>query len=231
MVLDKTGKVNLGDQVAIIAPNCVRVTLVGEYLNRPALNVMDMVVADANAPDTREDAVKFAAAQVGKVWTTTVMQLLSSSYSLERVDYLDLSEEDGVVGSLTEVDGVSLPQTGDLSGDPITAAVALLVTKQTVARRGQRQGRMFIAGLTEGYVNGNILDSSYQGPMNDELDTFLASITETSPIAQNEYFPTVIHTRNEGTAAVPNIVYTGNSQITGLSVSGRVSTQRRRNRP
>lgn len=217
--------------MAIIAPNCVRVTLVGTYLNRPCLNVMDMAVADANAPNTREDAVRFAAAQVGKVWTTTVMQLLHSSYTLDRVDYLDLSEEDGVVGSLSIVDGVSLPVAGEIGGQAITAAVAVLVTKQTVARRGQRSGRMFVAGLAEQYVEGNILTGEFQGALNDELDTFLASITETSPVAQNEYFPTVIHTRNEGTAANPNIVYAGNTQVTGLSSSGRVSTQRRRNRP
>lgn len=218
--------------MALVAPECVRYTINGRYLTRPAVNVLDMVVQpNDNSIISRNDAIPIVAGVIIDAWADTVMSRFNSSYTFDSVSYVDLNDPNGPVGEVTQTDFISLPQQATGNGEPLTAALAMLVTKETQRQRGSRPGRWFLPAFTEGDIAGNIWINSTLVATNDELSDFLERVTETGIIQDINQFPTVIHTRNAGTPQNPVIQYVNNTQITGLQAQGRVSTQRRRNRP
>lgn len=216
----------------IVAPGVCRFTFVGTYLDKPCLNVLDMVI-NQQSPGIypRSDGIEEAANTLLDAWAEEVAVLSQQSYEFTELRWIDLDSEDGEVGSLTATGSNTLPVSGEGSGEPYTAAVAMLVTKVTSRQRGLRQGRMFLAPADEQNITGNLLSGPFLAVANANLSNFVERITETAVIADHNYFPTVVHTRNEGTAQNPEIVYVNNTQITDFQMSARVSTQRRRNRP
>lgn len=216
----------------IVAPDVVRYSINGTYLNRPAVNVLDMVVQSQDGTDEpRDEIIPSVAGRLINQWVDNVMTRFNSSYSFQSVSWVDLNSATGQVGSRTTTDEYSLPRAAPGAGQPLTAALAMLVEKVTQRQRGSRPGRWFLPAFTEGDIEGNIWIGSTLSATNDALSNFLAEMTETAIGSEQYYFPTVVHTRNAGTPQNPNIVYVNNTQITDLQAVGRVSTQRRRNRP
>lgn len=216
----------------IVAPDVCRFTFVGEYLSKPCLNTLDMVVLNpVPISGTRSEHIQTVANTLLDAWAEEVAPLSQQSYSFDELRWIDLDSEDGEVGSLTATQSRTLPVNGGGTGEPYTAAVAALVTKVTARQRGLRQGRLFLAPPDETNIAGNILSGPFLAVANANLSDFVERITETSVLDDAQYFPTVVHTRNAGTPQNPNVVYVNNTQITDFQMSGRVSTQRRRNRP
>lgn len=216
----------------IVAPDVVRYSINGNYLNRPAVNVLDMVVRSQDSEaQPRDEIIESVAGRLINQWVDNVMTRFNASYSFESVSWVDLNSVDGQVGSRTSTDEYTLPRAAVGAGQPLTAALAMLVEKVTQRQRGSRPGRWFLPAFTEGDINGNIWESGTLVATNAALSNFLEEMTETGLGNEQYYFPTVVHTRNEGTPTNPNIVYVNNTQINDLQASGRVSTQRRRNRP
>lgn len=215
----------------LVAPDVCRFSINGVYLNRPAINTLDMVINDQVGPGTRHDDIEFVAGQMIDAWADNVMTRFGSSYSFRDVSWVDLDSADGEVGSRAETPNTNLPMSASGAGQPLSAALAMLVTKVTTRQRGGRPGRWFLPGFTEGDIEGNIWLESTLVATNAALSEFLEEMTETGTVGDHSFFPTVVHTRNTGTPSNPNIVYVNNTQITDLNASGRVSTQRRRNRP
>lgn len=216
----------------LVAPNTVRFSIIGSYLTKPCINTLDMVVIDDRGLDQdRHEAILDAANALLDGWAEFVTPLAQESYAFNEVRWIDLDTPTGETGSLSSTGTYSLPENGAGSGEPYTAAVAVLVTKQTSRQRGLRTGRFFLAPPDETNITGNILSPAFLSLANGNLGDFLEAITETGDLTDYYHFPTVVHTRNAGTPSAPNIVYAGNTQITSLDMNGRVSTQRRRNRP
>lgn len=216
----------------IVAPDVVRYSINGSYLNRPAVNILDMVVKSQNEGQRpRDEVIPAVAGRMINQWVDNVMTRFNSSYSFQSVSWVDLNSEQGQVGSRTSTDEYTLPRAAPGAGEPLTAALAMLVEKVTQRQRGSRPGRWFLPAFTEGDISGNIWIGSTLSATNDALSNFLEEMTETGIPQQDYFFPTVVHTRNAGTPQNPNIVYVNNTQINDLQAVGRVSTQRRRNRP
>lgn len=216
----------------LIAPDVCRYSINGNYLNRPAVNVLDMVVQSQDpGARPRDQVIEEVAGRMINQWVDNVMTRFGSSYSFASVSWVDLNSVTGSVGSRTSTDEYTLPRSASGAGEPLTAALAMLVEKVTTRQRGSRPGRWFLPGFTEGDINGNIWGAGTLTATNAALSNFLEEMTETGLGSESYYFPTVVHTRNAGTPQNPNIVYVNNTQITDLQAAGRVSTQRRRNRP
>lgn len=215
----------------LVAPDVCRYVIEGTYLSKPCLNVLDMVVQAGDSPVVpRSEVIPEVAKLLIDNWKNKICTNVSSDYTFNAVSWVDLDTADGQTGSRTSSPTYNLPQSGSRPGDPITAAVAILITKETTASRGLRPGRWFIGGLTEGDVSGNIINGSYLGDFNTALGDMVTNLTETGLLEPMHYFPTVVHTKTTGTGASKVTTYKGNTQITNLRASGRVSTQRRRNR-
>lgn len=204
------------------APECVRYTLHGSYLGRPVANVLDMFI-DQPAGSVSHEIMFETAGDILNNWADHIVPGLSEHYTFERITWLDLGDG-GWTGERTSTSEHDLPLAGSETSQPISANTSMLVLKSTEAKRGERQGRMFLPGLVEQYVEGNFITPSFVGPFNaDGLQPFLDGISDEIPSAPYSRYPVVIHTKGG--------VFQSWSRITALTLQGRVASQRRRNRP
>lgn len=216
--------------MALIAPDVCRYTINGSYLDRPVANIIDAVILDTIGPTGRNEAVERFCGVILNAWALHYLPVAPSAYRFDSVSWVDLNSESGSVGVRSSTDVYDLPLNGALAGQMYTGAVSVLVTKQTTAARGQRQGRWFLPPCTEADIEGNFIGADYLNALNDGLSDIVEALTDTGTIGDYQAFPTVVHTRNVGTPSNPDIVYVNNTQINSLTAQGRVSTQRRRNR-
>ena len=214
----------------LVAIDVCRFTVNGTYLGRPTANVLDMVVLN-NTNGPRQDVLDDVAGDIIDAWDSHILSWVNTGYEAVSVSYVDLDSEDGVTGVKTSTTDTTWPNNGASDGDPISGSIAALVTKQCPSARGQRNGRMFIAGLDESFVSGNLIDAGVAVGIQTELGDLLEELTETGVTADYEKFPTVVHTQIAGTPENPVLIYKGNTQITNFALNRRVASQRRRNRP
>lgn len=212
----------------IVAPNVVRYYVNQQYNDRKVVNVIDLVVLDAVGPFTREDAVHSAAGDVLDAWDQYIRGGQSTGLICLSVSYVDLNSEDGATGTINGTTDTLWPSAGGAEGQALPSNVSILVTKQTASRRGSRNGRMFVAGLTEQNCVGNNIEQTFLNTITGDYGNFTEALTETGVIADYQTFPTVVHTKNVGTPQNPDIVYVDNTQITSFSPQRQVATQRRR---
>lgn len=216
--------------MALVFPAVARYVIEQTFLGRPAINILDMALTNEDGV-SREQAVFNVAGDIINNWADHMMGLMAEGVSFNAVSWVDLNSEDGSTGRRTTTSDTSLPVIGGAAGDTAPASVAMLIRKQSVSRRGQRQGRWFIPGATEQNLNGNLLSSGFLTAVEGNLADFLAGVSDQSPILDVERIPVVLHTENQGTPQAPVIVATGWSQIQALSMDAQVASQRRRNRP
>lgn len=205
----------------LLVPNVVRCTIHGTYFGAPVANIMDFFVAEGFNGGTREEACETVAGNVLYTWATEMLPALNANYVMQSVSWVDLSEVNGSVGSVTSRGAVTLPLSGQIVGEGYAQNVATLVTKHTVARRGERPGRMFLVPPGESFVEGSFITTAHVTTLNTALEDFLTEVTVdvgTPDIA----YPVVVHAQN--------LVAGTSSRITALTVRRRVSSQRRRNR-
>lgn len=213
----------------IIAPDCVRYSVNYTYNSRPHVNIIDMVVLDQSGGTfSRDDAVHATAGDVLDAWHQNVRLVQNVSVQLQSVSWVDLNSLDGSVGEISSTTDTTWPANGTVTGQGIPANVSLLVTKQTTNRRSSRAGRMFVGGMSEASTDGSYVPTATLNTWAGFFGDFTESLTETGTISVYQNFPTVIHTRNDGTAANPDIVYTGNTQVTSFAPQALLATQRRR---
>lgn len=208
--------------MALIVPSIVRCTIAGTYLGSPVANIIDVLVPEGWGDYERDEACKFTAENVLHHWHTHVLPLLKGQYIAESVSYVDLSSVDGVTGTVTSSGAVVWPYPGGVGGEPYSGAIAILVTKSTGSRRGERSGRMFLTPPGEADINGNTIGAPYVTALNDALETFLEEMNDMGVGDVKTKLHVVHRTRfaEVGTSTA----------ITSLSARARVSTQRRRNR-
>lgn len=206
----------------LTAPDTIRYTLHGSYLGRPVVTVLDCRLEEGIGSEYSAQIYEYAG-DILNNWVDHIVPGLSNQYTFERIAWLDL-DSGGWTGERTATSEHSLPIAGGESGQPVSANTAMLITKATEARRGERQGRMFLPGIVENYVEGNFLSSSFVEAFNeDNLAPFLDGISDTPDVGTTERHPVVIHTVDGS--------YQSQSRVTALTLQGRVASQRRRNRP
>lgn len=211
---------------ALIAPTICRFAVNGLYGGRPVVNIVDMQIDTTGSSLAREDACEAQAGIIINEWDDSILTNLESFYKAESVSWVDLNSATGSVGLRTSTDTTTFPQNGKKSGTaPMPGNVALRVNKNIVATRGQRQGRMYLAGASEASTAAgtpNSYDSAQIAVWNTALTSFLGDINQEEIIGPDNYTSkmVVVHTIDG--------VFTNYSDVVGLSCDLVLGSQRRR---
>ena len=203
-------------------PSTVRCTIHGEYYGAPVANILDMFVAEDLLPEAdRAEACEIVAGNVLFTWNSRILPVLNANYIANSVSYVDLSEVNGAVGNVVTRGAVTWPKPGTVAGEGYSQNVATLITKNTVARRGERPGRMFLVPPGESLVAASLIAPAHVTTLNTAFANFLTDVTTSGDTADSS-FPVVVHQQSA-------IVGTP-TRITSMTARPRVSSQRRRNR-
>lgn len=208
----------------IIAPGVCRYTINGLFVGRPVANIIDMQIDTTASVVSRADAVEAQAGILINEWSDHILPLVSNDYQANSVSWVDLNSSSGSVGARSTTSQETWPQTGAGAGATMPGNVALRVNKNIVASRGQRQGRMYLAGAGEGDntdANPNAVAGAAQTAINDALESFLGNINQ-SDADPDAYVSrmVVIHTLDGE--------FTNYSEVNGLVVDPVLGSQRRR---
>lgn len=206
----------------LVVPNVARYTIEGTYLDAPVANVIDIFIPDGWSGYPRDNAVETVGRNVLTGWYEEILPVMKGQYIATAVTWVDLNTADGSTG--TVVVGAqpehTLPYPGAIGGEPYTAAVATLVTKNTTARRGERQGRMFLCPPGEADIIGNTIQPDYLNALNGALSDLMTYLVAGS---DSDCYPVVVHQSASSSIGT-------STPVTGFKARARVSTQRRRNR-
>lgn len=133
---------------------------------------------------------------------THLLPVLSSSWTLERVRWKQVSPSVGI-------EQITIPAGGAASGGGNAAALpsfcSAVLSKRTLFAGRRGRGRMFIAGLPEGQVTNSQIDTG--GPLWAGLLAFaLCVITEfvhPDPAGGSDLFDLMVYSRSIGGASEP----------------------------
>lgn len=156
----------------IYADQVSELAIEATYAGRPVVNVLHYY----NDEGAINDADK--AKDIVDAWQDHVMGRLNTNYDLQAARWRSLDRDDTNQG-LVAIDVTKRMQGADASaGAPPN--VALLVKKVTNNRqRGQRDGRMFLAGIPEANVgDGGDLVAAYRTATQTAMDAFLDAVND-----------------------------------------------------
>nr|CRY94090.1 hypothetical protein [uncultured prokaryote] len=212
--------------MALVAPLVCRYTINGTLFGRPTAQIIDVQLSDGSGVGlAREDAVEDMAATILETYVDTFRTGQNAAWAFTSVTWVDLNSADGSTGIMTQTANETLPQNGAVSGEALPASVAALVTKAGSSARGRRRGRMFMPGLSEANVSGNLLLTNYINAMQPLFDAFLLVLNVGAPTDPSPWSRmVVVHTTGGGQN------YAGVSAVTSLALEQQVASQRRRNR-
>jgi hypothetical protein len=206
----------------VFAQDVLEIALNHTYGGRPAVNVLHVRNDETGGSD--ESKVVDVVAN----WQDHMMVLMGSTVQFEGATWRSLDPSEGTVG-FTPPDATKR-LVGAQTGPTLPPNVALLITKITEDRqRGQRNGRMFLAGVDETEVdNGGNISSATVATWQGYVDDFLDGINDTGFTTGSGSGLVVLNTTREsrqaGTMEV-TLTYRG---VTSLILDNKVSTQRDR---
>lgn len=213
---------------AIVAPGICRYSINGTLDGQPVVNVLDLNISDV-VNGSREDAVATACGDIINQWADHVLPLVTDEYRFDSVSWVDLDSIDGSTGERSSTDGTTLPQNGGDAGACMPGGVALLVRKIGSGGRRERNGRWYIAGISEGVTalgTVNTVNSGYVALANTAFESVRSGLEG----AEGPGINGVSYTSSPNIVHTVDGVYVGKSRITTLSVDDRLATQRRRQR-
>lgn len=219
-----------------VVPGVARFAINQQLEGRPVVNVLDYVIDTTGSSMGRAEAVENQAKDIITQWTNTLFTFCVDDMTFDSVSYVDLDSADGVTGLVTSSDDETLPQSGIGAGAPLPANTAALFTKQAPSARGRRNGRLFMAGLTESTTtsdNGNRIEPANVTTLNAAAATFLANTNNTDGLGTAfESNMVVVHVLTRGASprpGVPGPPLTGtHSVVQSFTVDPLLATQRRR---
>lgn len=208
----------------IVAPGVCRFTVNGTYAERPIANVLDFRIDTTGTISDRDEACFSMAGILINEWSDSILTLVADNYLATSVSWVDLNSLNGSTGERTTTDQETWPQSGQGTQSANSSAIAFRVDKSSVARRGQRQGRMYLVGVPESATadgSPNTLEGAVQAAMNDSLENFLGDTNQTTDGGQG-YTSTmvIVHTINGN--------FESTSDVESLTVNNRLGTQVRR---
>lgn len=218
--------------MTLVVPQTVRCAITGVYLGRPCVNMLDMFTGDGDGvSNPRQTNIDVMLESLLNAWTNHMLGGLAAGYEAEEIRWVDMDSETGATGTKSASSSHTWPLPGGQGGESYSANTTLLMTKVGTSARGQRNGRWYLAALTESVVSGNTVSSSHVDDMNGLGSAFLEAMTETGVLATTHYYPVIVHTSLDKTTTPPTPVYVSQSQIHTMVASAQVASQRRRNRP
>jgi len=209
---------------ALIAPGVVRYAVNGTYDGHDVVNIVDMRLDTTGSIADRAGAAFDQAGIIINEWKDSMLPLMVSSYKAVSVSWIDLESEEGSVGERSSTDSTAFPASGSSGGAAMPGNVAARINKNTTATRGQRQGRMYLVGVSEAWTQSaepNTIDSGSTAVINTKLAAFLGDINQSdTSVFDFGSEMVVVHTKDG--------VFTSASVVTTLSIDAYLASQVRR---
>lgn len=207
----------------LVVGGVCRYTIHGLWTNtREVDTIVDMHIFNRGVATSREEAVTLQGALVLDRWVADFMPDLANNYSVGHVSWTDLDTVDGFVGEYEYPGGA----TGSEAAASTTPNVALLVHKVIGSHtRGQKPGRMYIAGLTEAAVGE---DGVIAGDFAADLNTWRGNVEQEGALLDPSWESKMVVVHGAGGEAVDGVITGTYSTITNLVQDARCATMRRR---
>lgn len=218
--------------MTMTVPDVCRFTIHGAWTNSHTVdNVIDMQVDTTGSTELRSEAIELIAADIIQNWQSQVMPVLSDNYSVLSCRWVDLDQEDGTTGEVPPDPGE--PSAGGAANPSSGPQVSYLVKKVTSSARGQRSGRLYIAGVLELTHDENGVLSFGVGEtptvLQAGLRTFLENVNQPDPGPDtHQCFMVVVHLDERPPAPAEDNRVGTYTLVSDLVVDPRVATQRRR---
>lgn len=218
----------VGDPVVIVAPTIVRYTFRNDMGNgKTADNVVDISL-ESSFTATRADAIADLHDDVIKAWQDKVVGPSWQYGNFVGAHWIDLHSADGETGELAPVAGH--PITGTATGAMMAPNCCYLIHKNSTARRGQRQGRMYMVGVAEadadnlGRLTGAVVTSQ-----TTRFEQFRSTIDAIASLSIESAAWRTVHVRKIEKLDPATWTWTS-STIDSVSCDPVIATQRRRMR-
>jgi hypothetical protein len=216
----------------IVAPTIVRFTM--KHLltgGHEADTILDLSVDEVGT--TRHDAVVGCVPTVRDAWQTRIIPRLDGNVAFTGMHYLDLDSTSGISGDLGP--NAAKPITGSFNFSPTSPNVSYLCIKHCTHNRRQRSGRMYLPGVDEANVDsaGNVLGAYITGT-NAVLESLRVDLTNVASVTHPATTAwRVVHVETYDGISVPGHpnglpATWSSSDVSSVTVDGRVATQRRR---
>jgi hypothetical protein len=166
---------------AIIASGVCRYSVNGSYQGHDVVNIVDMKIDTTGTPSDRGVACFDQAGIIINEWSDSILTKLAPQYSALSVSWVDLDDAEGSTGERSTTSEDTWPQTGGNASSAFPGNVALRVNKNIIAKRGQRQGRMYLCGIAEGFsstAEPNMIVPGNVAELNTALASFLGDINQ-----------------------------------------------------
>lgn len=177
------------------------------------LGILDIGGPEANSRDVVDN------------WQDHIVPLMTSNVTFTGAEWRSLDESDSSSGFLVPDDGK--PTVGEQTESPLPPNTAFLVRKQVTGRaRGERNGRMYIAGVQEASVDGaGNLGGAIPALFETGLADFFSGVTGgIGPLNQLVVLTIPKAAREKGDAEFT----VGTNEVTQLVLDPKVATMRRR---
>jgi hypothetical protein len=211
---------------AIIASGICRYAVNASYSGHDVVNIVDMKIDTTGTIQPRDEAVHDQAGRILNAWSDGVIAHSVDKYTAQSVSWIDLDSLDGSTGERSTTDAETWPQSGTIGGAGAPGNVAIRVNKNTTARRGQRQGRMYLCGMAESLTTEGLPNELAEGSLAG-FNTMLQALLEAF---NNEAQPqdvliydsemVVVHTKDGA--------FVDSSDVTSLTIDQYTASQVRR---
>jgi len=211
-----------------VVPDVVRFSINQSLGSKNVANVLDFEYGDPGPALDRSPGCLAIATILLQAWDSHLRPFCVNNLTCQSVSWVDLDSSSGSTGINQAGAPAVWPAVGGSSADPHPSNVAVLVHKNTLgSQRGQRRGRMYLAGYTEG---SNQTDSSQnvngqvQVDLTAALDGFLEDVT-----TEVGGFPVLLVVSHVVTRDSNGNPATGTSSaVSSLTVDPVFASQRRR---
>lgn len=212
----------------LVVPNVCRFSVVQSFEGEPVVNIVDMQVDTTGTPQSRADAIYEIAGDILNNWDDHILEYQTDNLTALRVDYMDLNSLDGVTGSRSTTSDKTWPAAGPTVASSFPGMVALRVDKVVGGNRQTRNGRMYLAGITESATEdspANQFSATFVSNMQGVIDDFLEGIND----YEGSEFPL---DRQQRLVVVHTVDGVGNGYtvVDRLVVRSQVASQVRRTR-
>lgn len=208
----------------VFSNNVIEIAVNYTKAGKPCVNVWHMFHdSEAFGPDAEAIVEDFR-----NNWQDHILTIQTNDVQLLGFDWRSMDPASGVLGTVAPDPSKNLVGTQAVASAPPN--VALLVKKVTSDRqRGQRDGRMFLAGIEEGAIdNAGVLSGSWVAGVQVVVDAFYDGISDSGLDWAGDAYPVVLATTPASRAPGTASVTVASRRVTSLVVDPVVSTQRDR---
>ena len=220
----RTGTVYGVSMAVVYSPRVVEIAVIQSYYGRPAVNVWHLQAVDETWPKAPADMVR----DFANNWQDHILDCQASAVQLLRFDWRSLDANVTDVGTISPDTGK--PQVGQSTGTAMSPNVAWLLHKRTDDRpRGRRDGRSYLVGAIEDWVDGGgAVTAGGLGVLETAAAAFYDGISDTGTFTNNGMYPVVLETTPASRTAGTTPVTISSRRVTSIPVDTKVATQRER---